>query len=246
MGHTDISMAMKGMAIEEDSEAALRLMRKAALRWMHLELYSAMATWRRHAAAATHEAGARNSSMAARMGAAHEAEAPQLIHINIAGWRSTSLDGERHDVTISSAARVSELAAATKTVYHAKGSERVQLWYEGRQLSHGSLDDIGIGDGAEVQLIIEEDSEAALRLMRKAALRWMHLELYSAMTTWRRHAAAATHEAGARHSSMAARMGAAHEAEAPQLIHINISTLGGERHDVTISSAARVSELAAA
>merc|ERR1712159_614660 len=184
MGHTDISMAMKGMAIGQDSEAALRLMRKAALRWMHLELYSAMTTWRRHAAAATHEAGARNSSMAARMGAAHEAEAPQLIHINIAGWRSTSLDGERHDVTISSAARVSELAAATKTVYHAKGSERVQLWYEGRQLSHGSLDDIGIGDGAEVQLIIEEDSEAALRLMRKAIFKWTNHGVGSAMQTW--------------------------------------------------------------
>merc|ERR1711907_755814 len=176
---TDISMAMKGMAIGQDSEAALRLMRKAALRWMHLELYSAMTTWRRHAAAAMHEAEARRSSMAARMGAAHEAEAPQLIHINI-----STLGGERHDVTISSAARVSELAAATKHACHVQEGDEVQLWYEGRQLSHGSLDNIGIGGGAEVQLIIEQAEDAALRLMRKAIFKWTNHGVGSAMQTW--------------------------------------------------------------
>merc|ERR1711977_211023 len=133
--------------------------KKAILRWMNLDAGRALTQWRT-SATPTHK------TMRVRV---------------------STLNGEQHDVAISSAADVIELSAVAKAACCVKDGSDVQLCYGDQLLTRGSLSGYGIGDGAEVEMIIETPEtpeERAAKLMRKSLGRWIHRDAGRAIFTW--------------------------------------------------------------
>jgi len=142
-----------------------RLMHNAMLRWMNLDAASAMVMWRRNA----------------------EEPAETVVAVQAICVRVSTLNGEQHDVAISSAADVIELSAVAKAACCVKDGSDVQLCYGDQLLTRGSLSDYGMGDGAEVEMIIETPEtpeERAAKLMRKSLGRWRHRDAGRAIFTW--------------------------------------------------------------